>query len=62
LLKLDMKKIEIYKSKRPIKVKKTKLKHPTVINIDFSSINQLVGNKTILENTFQLIKTECLNG
>jgi hypothetical protein len=57
-----MKKIEIYRSKRPIKVKKTKLKQPTVMDIDFSSIHQLVGNKTILENTFQLTKTECLNG
>jgi len=57
-----MKKIEIYKSKRPIKVKKTKLKHPTVVDIDFSSIHQLIGNKTILEHTFQLTKNECLNG
>jgi len=57
-----MKKIEIYKSKKPIKVKKTKLKQPTVVDIDFSSIHQLIGNKTILEHTFQLTKNECLNG
>lgn len=57
-----MKKIEILRHNRPFKVKKKKLKKPTVMDIDFSSIHQLVGNKTILEQTFQLTKTECLNG
>jgi hypothetical protein len=57
-----MKKIEIYKSKNPIKVKKTKLLKPQLLEIDFSSIKELVGNKSILEYTYQLTKNECLNG
>lgn len=57
-----MKKIEIYRSKNPIKVKKTKLLKPQLLDIDFSPIKQLVGNKSILEYTYQLTKNECLNG
>jgi hypothetical protein len=57
-----MKKIEILKHNKPFKVKKKKLKQPFVVELDFSSIHQLVGNKTILENNFQSTKIECLNG
>lgn len=57
-----MKKIQILRFNRPIKVKKKKLKKPSVMDIDFSSIHQLVGNKIILEQNFQLTKYECLNG
>jgi hypothetical protein len=54
--------IEIFKNDKPIKVKKKKLKQPNIIEIDFYSIHELVGNKTILEQTFQLTKTEYING
>jgi hypothetical protein len=55
-------KIEILKNNKPIKVKKKKLKQPNIMEIDFYSIHELVGNKTILEQMFQLTKTECTNG
>jgi hypothetical protein len=57
-----MKKIEILKHNRPIKVKKKKLKQPHMMEIDFTSISKLVGNKIMLENIFQITKNECLNG
>lgn len=51
-------KIEIEKKKK----KQQKIKTLQLGEIDFSSINKLVGNKIILEHTFQLTKNECLNG
>ena len=54
--------IEIFKNDKPIKVKKKKLKQPNIMEIDFHSIHELVGNKIMLEQTFQLTKTECING
>jgi hypothetical protein len=55
-------KIQILKNNKPFKVKKKKLKQPVLVDMDFSSIHQLVGNKSILEYCFQLTKNECLNG
>lgn len=46
-------KIEINKKKRKFKFKK-----PEEINIDFSSINKLIGNKILLEYIFQATKKE----
>lgn len=54
--------IEIYKNEKPVKVKKTKLKQPKLIDIEFKSINNLVGNKIMLESMFQITKSESLNG
>lgn len=54
--------IEIYKNQKPVKVKKTKLIKPNIIDIDFKSIKSLVGNKIMLEQSFQLTKSEYLNG
>jgi len=54
--------IEITKNNKPVKVKKKKLKQPKLIDIDFSSIHQLTGNKKILEHVFHITKNECLNG
>ncbi len=51
-------KIEIEKKKK----KQQKIKTLQLSEIDFSSIKKLVGNKIILEHTFQLTKNECLNG
>ncbi len=51
-------KIEIEKKKK----KQQKIKTLQLNEIDFSSINKLIGNKIILEHTFQLTKNECLNG
>lgn len=53
-----MKKIEIEKKK---KLPKNKVKSLD-LNIDFSSIKQLVGNKLILEMIFQETKMELING
>ena len=53
-----MKKIEIEKKK---KLPKNKFKSLNMIDIDFSSIKLLVGNKTLLEHSFFIIKKECLN-
>ena len=54
-------KIEVYKDKKKLKVKKTKLKELIVPEIDFSSINQLKGNKILLEYFFQSTKLELLD-
>jgi len=51
-------KIEIEKKKK----KQQKIKTLQLPKIEFSSIKELVGNKIILEHTFQLTKNECLNG
>lgn len=53
--------IEITKNNKPVKVKKKKLKQPQLIDLDFSSIKQLTGNKILLEHVFQMIKNECLD-
>ena len=50
--------IEIIKNNRPVKVKKKKLKELHLIDVDFSSIKKIVGNKLLLDNTFQLLKKE----
>jgi len=55
-------KIEIIENEQPIKVKKTKLEQPNMIEIDFKSIKGLVGNKIMLESMFQQTKSESLNG
>lgn len=51
--------IEIYKDNKKIKVpKKISLKPIKLIDLDFSSIKELKGNKTILEFHFQNQKLE----
>lgn len=55
-------KIEIRKNNKIIKSKKIKLKKPNLIDIDFSSIKSLVGNKIMLEQMFQQTKKEYNNG
>lgn len=50
--------IEIIKNNRPVKVKKKKLKQPHLIDVDFSSLKKISGNKLLLDNTFQLLKKE----
>jgi hypothetical protein len=52
-------KLEIEKKK---KLPKNKIKSLDMILFDLSPIKLLVGNKIILEHTFQLTKNECLNG
>jgi hypothetical protein len=55
-------KIEILKNKKKIQIKKKgKLKELIVPEIDFSSINQLKGNKILLEYFFQNAKLELLD-
>lgn len=55
-------KIEILKNKKKLNIKKKiKLKELIVPEIDFSSINQLKGNKTLLEYFFQNSKLELLD-
>ena len=55
-------KIEILKNKKKIQIKKkAKLKELIVPEIDFSSINQLKGNKILLEYFFQNAKLELLD-
>ena len=50
-------KLEIDRKKRlPKKIKFN------VININFNMFGKLLGNKILLEHTFQLTKNECLNG
>jgi hypothetical protein len=56
-------KLEIYKDNKKIKVKKLKkLTEPKMIDIDFSSIRSLIGNKIMLELTFQQTKNELIYG
>jgi hypothetical protein len=55
-------KIEILKNKKKIQIKKKgKLKELIVPEIDFSSINQLKGNKILLEYFFHNAKLELLD-
>ena len=55
-------KIEILKDKKKLNIKKKiKLKELIVPVIDFSSINQLKGNKILLEYFFQNAKLELLD-
>jgi hypothetical protein len=55
-------KIEIYKDNKKVKVsKKVTLTPYTPIELDFSSLNQLKGNNTILEYCFQNQKLESLD-
>jgi hypothetical protein len=54
-------KIEIYKNEKRIKSKKVNLNLDRFkLNIDFKSINRLQGNKIILENVFQIQKSESI--
>lgn len=46
---------------KAVKIKKVKLKKPEFIVPEFSSINQLQGNKTLLEHSFQVIRYTYLN-
>jgi len=56
-------KLEIYKDNKKIKVKKyKKITEPKVMDIDFTSIKSLVGNKIILEMLFQQTKNELIYG
>jgi hypothetical protein len=48
--------MNIEKNNKPVKVKKVKLNKPELIVPDFRSINQLQGNKPLLEHSFQLIR------
>jgi hypothetical protein len=50
--------IEIIKNNRPVKVKNKKLKELHLINVDFSALKRISGNKLLLDNTFQLLKKE----
>jgi hypothetical protein len=50
--------IEIIKNNKPVKVKKNKLKQPHLIDVDFSALKQISGNKLLLDSTFQLLKKE----
>jgi hypothetical protein len=55
-------KIEILKNKKKIQIKKKgKLKELIVPEIDFSMINQLKGNKTLLDYFFHNAKLELLD-
>jgi hypothetical protein len=57
------KEIQIFKDNKKIKVKKLKkLTEPKMIDIDFSSIRSLIGNKIMLELTFQQTKNELIYG
>lgn len=51
-------KIEIYRNEKKIKVQKKKKLRMDFIDVDFSSIGQLVGNKVILEFLFVGLKHE----
>jgi hypothetical protein len=52
-------KIEIYKNKKKLnKINKVKLFKPNIIEVDFSSIKELKGNKLILDSVFQNLKKE----
>jgi hypothetical protein len=56
-------KLEIYRDNKKIKVKKyKKITEPKVMDIDFTSIKSLVGNKIILEMLFQQTKNELIYG
>ena len=55
--------LQIYKDNKKIKVKKLKkVTEPKMIDIDFSSIKSLIGNKIMLELTFQETKNELIYG
>jgi hypothetical protein len=54
-------KIEVIKDKKKLKVKKTKKRELNIPEIDFKSINQLKGNKILLEYFFQSAKLELLD-
>jgi hypothetical protein len=56
-------KLEIYKDNKKIKVKKLKkITEPKIMDIDFSMIKLLVGNKITLELSFQQTKNELIYG
>lgn len=56
-------KLEIYRDNKKIKVKKyKKITEPKMMDIDFTSIKSLVGNKIILEMLFQQTKNELIYG
>ena len=56
-------KLEIYKDNKKIKVNKLKrVTEPKMIDIDFTSIKSLIGNKIMLELTFQETKNELIYG
>jgi hypothetical protein len=56
-------KLEIYRDNKKIKVNKyKKITEPKVMDIDFTSIKSLVGNKIILEMLFQQTKNELIYG
>jgi hypothetical protein len=56
-------KLEIYRDNKKIKVKKYKnITEPKMMDIDFTSIKSLVGNKIILEMLFQQTKNELIYG
>ena len=57
------KELVIYRDNKKIKVKKyKKITEPKVMDIDFTSIKSLVGNKIILEMLFQQTKNELIYG
>ena len=57
------KEIQIFKDNKKIKVKKLKkVTIPKMVDIDFKSIKSLVGNKIMLELTFQQTKNELIYG
>jgi hypothetical protein len=57
------KQIQIFKDNKKIKVNKLKkVSEPKMIDIDFTSIKSLVGNKIMLELTFQQTKNELIYG
>lgn len=56
-------KIEIYKDKKQIKVNKSKkIKELKMMEVDFSMIKSLVGEKIILEMVFQETKNSLIYG
>ena len=56
-------KLEIYNDNKKIKVKKLKkVSEPKMMDIDFTSIRSLIGNKIMLELTFQQTKNELIYG
>jgi hypothetical protein len=61
LVKIIYMKIEVIKDNKKLKVKKTKKRELNIPEIDFNSINQLKGNKILLEYFFQSAKLELLN-
>lgn len=55
-------KIEILKDKKKLTIKKqTKKKELNIPEVDFSSINQLKGNKLLLDYFFSSAKLELLD-